>query len=149
MNEIQPLRVDNGAIPQHIAKLKKHLGADITQLLLGADKTTINRWQREAETPTDDQKRIILSASNILSLLTSYLPIQETKLWLVDHSEYLYGVPVTELRSRPLDVYLAALNRVTRGEYYEVLGKQMSVLSADRHETPDADTGDSESSENP
>lgn len=100
--------------------IKRQLGVKLTEIVLATKITIINKWINELEEPTHRQKYVIEQTKEILQVLADYLPSNDMKIWLVTHSEYLYGVPAVELRRRPEDVKYAALNRVSRGEVIEV-----------------------------
>jgi len=123
---MNPLRTDGEAIPTLVAMLKKELGVRIAKLVLSTDGATINKWIKGTVEPTANQKRLIYSAGYVINVLKAYVEPKELKLWMVSHSEYLYGIPAMELRHRPEDVQNAALNRVSRGEHHELLAAQLS-----------------------
>lgn len=109
-----------GDIKEAVRYLKKTLGVKLTEIILKTDAKTINRWLKDDDLhPSQRQENIILAAQGIIEILMDYLDTDEAKWWLVEHSEYLYGVPAIEISRRPDDVKYAALNRVVRGEVIE------------------------------
>jgi hypothetical protein len=101
--------------------LVDEIGLELLNVILGTKKGQITGWINGKGSPTDQQKKLILSLSDVVGILTAYIPIQEAKMWLVSHSDYLFGIPAKEVRLRPEEVRLAALNRVSRGEDYDLL----------------------------
>ena len=126
-------------VPQIFTKLKRDLGLPLLKFILGND---VSRWRLEKEIPNSIQKRTIYSLYNIIDLLKSHLTTNEAMEWLIYHSEYLYGIPAVEIKSRPDDVYLAALNRVTRGEFYDLQREAMSGQQQDHHKTDEEGISD-------
>lgn len=126
MSEVlNSIRSDAGAIPGIVSALKRYLGVQLTKLILNVDGRTLNKWIQGKEAPLDNQKRLIYATGYVVDILRAYISQKEMKLWLVSHSEYLFGIPAIELRSRPEDVQHAALNRISRGEYHELLNDRL------------------------
>ena len=134
MSEVlNPIRSDTSALPNIVASLKAHLGVKLVKLILNVDGPTLNKWINGTATPLDNQKRLIYATGYVVDILRAYLTNNELKLWLISHSEYLCGIPAMEIRSRPEDVQHAALNRISRGEYYELLNDRLQ-------DTPESNT---------
>lgn len=101
--------------------LVQELGPQLLNIVMNTKKGQIRKWIADPSLMNDSQRKLASSLYDVASILRTYLSQRETKLWLVDQSEYLFGIPGKEIRWRPEDVRLAALNRVSRGEDWEVL----------------------------
>jgi len=128
---LNPLRTDADAIPTIVSRLRKELGLRIAKVVLNVDGPTMAKWIKGSVEPSPHQKRLIYAAGYVVNVLNSFLQPRDVKLWMVSPSEYLYGIPALELRKRPEDVQQAALNRVSRGEHYEVLEGQLAATKED------------------
>lgn len=132
-------KAESGA--ELLQKLKKSLGSALLEIIFGVNSRTINKWISGEATPNPETVKIIALLGYIWDTLTGSLTTRDSKLWLVSHSDYLYGVPATEIRGRPEDVYLAALNRVSRGEAADRIHEQLESL----HDSHESQIGDIES----
>lgn len=141
---MNPSKTDATRVPEVLKNLKKGLGVTLLEVMLVTPSSTINKWIAEKEAPMNEQIKIILLLEYIWSMLRSQLTALDAKRWLVSHSEYLYGVPATELRQRPEDVYLATLNLVARGgEQSDVYENPRETRASQRRDTePQADQQD-------
>ena len=108
----------------HAAALEfliRELGPQLLNIVLNTKRGQIHKWIVDPSLMNDAQKKLVNSLYDVVTILRTYLSVLETKLWLIDQSEYLFGIPVKEIRWRPEDVRMAALNRVSRGEDWEAL----------------------------
>lgn len=112
-------KAEGGAETLH--KLKSSLGSTLLEVILGVNYRTINKWIKGEVTPSPETVKLINLTYYVWESLCGSVSERDGKLWLVSHSDYLYGIPAVEIRNRPEDVYLAALNRVSRGETREQL----------------------------
>lgn len=129
-------KAESGA--QTLQKLKKSLGSALLEIMLGVTTATVNKWIKGDIMPNSDTVKTIALLDYIWDTLSGSLSTKDSKLWLVSHSDYLYGIPATEIRSRPEDVYLAALNRISRGEDGERIREQLES----HHESHELETDD-------
>lgn len=116
--------------------LYQELGPRLVNIILNTKKGQVHKWIADPTVMNESQKKLVASLYDVTSILRTYLSMQETKLWLVDHSDYLFGIPAKEIRWRPEEVRLAALNRVSRGEDWEVL-KRLETKEGTYAETED------------
>lgn len=123
------LNRESRALSEVLEYLIQELGPKILNTILQIKRGQATKWIGKSGAPSEHQLRVIYSLAEVVSILRSHLSITETKLWLVSDSEYLYGIPAVEIRSRPSDVKYAALNRISRGEYYELLHRTLSENS--------------------
>src|SRR5690348_16947441 len=125
-----------------LQKLKKALGLALLEIIFSVPSSTINKWTKGDQVPNPETAKVISLLGYIWETLTGSMSVKDSKLWLVTHSEYLYGIPAVEIRGRPEDVYLAVLNRVSRGEeggrIHEQLGnlRESRVSQIDDSESP-------------
>lgn len=103
--------------------LVQELGPRLLNVCLNAKRGQVQKWIADPSLVSPSTKKLVASLYDVVSILRSYITMDETKLWLVDHSEFLFGIPAKEIRTRPEDVRMAALNRVSRGEDYEIFGR--------------------------
>ena len=117
-----------------LQRLKGAMGSALVEIILGVDNRAINKWIKGDSTPNTETAKVIALLGYVWDTLTGSLASKDAKIWLVSHSDYLYGVPATEMRGRPEDVYLAALNRVSRGEDIDRLHARL-VSPHESHES--------------
>jgi hypothetical protein len=104
-------------ITEKLKRIRKALGGELASLMLGTTPNTLAKWIK-AQEPPPGLTELVGMVDEILGILAVLGP-RETKEWLIDDNEYLYGVPVLEMKKRPKDVYLAAMHRVAKPEGYE------------------------------
>jgi hypothetical protein len=124
-----------------LQELKKALGLALLEIIFSVPSTTINKWIKGDQIPNPETAKVISLLGYIWETLTGSMSVKDSKLWLVTHSEYLYGIPATEIRSRPEDVYLAVLHRISRGEDQDRIRVQLESL----HDSHESQIDDSES----
>lgn len=100
--------------PDAIKYLKRHLGPELTAIVCSVEAKYLNRFVSGKEKPTALQARNIAAAYVIVDILMAHLPEDIAKNWLIEYSDYLYGVPAAEMSSRPEDVRMAALRLIAR-----------------------------------
>lgn len=124
MSDLNPLRNDEGTLPDLVKYIRKELGVKLSTLILGVNSPTLKSWT-EGKALTQQHKRFVFALHYVVATLRTVLDPMEAKIWLVSHSDYLYGIPAKELRMRPEDVKYAAENRISRGEYYDTIHERM------------------------
>lgn len=127
--------------------LQSEVGARILNIILNAKKGQVSKWIGDSSLMSNESKKLVSAMYDVVSILRSYVSQRETRLWLVDHSDFLFGVPAKEIRTRPEDVRMAALNRVSRGEYYD-LWREDGTQTEDT-KTEDTTTESNRTSESP
>lgn len=103
--------------------INEELGSRIVNVILSMKRGEANKLMEDPGPVSDSTRKLVASLCDVTKILRSALSRHETRLWIVDHSEFLYGVPALEIRSRPEDVRMAAQNRVARGEYWEMMNR--------------------------
>lgn len=121
-----------------LQRLKSGIGSALLEIILGVNLRTMNKWIKGEVTPNNETVKIISLLGYIWDTLIGSLSVRDSKIWLVSHSDYLYGVPATEIRIRPEDVYLAALNRVSRGEEADRIHERLES----HHDSRESQTDD-------
>lgn len=122
-DDFNALRRSDKDLNGMIESLIDTIGLQLLNLVLGTKKGQVSGWTKGKGSPSEQQRKLIASLFDVVSVLSSHISEGETKLWLVSHSDYIYGIPAKEIKARPEDVRLAALNRVSRGEDYEIFGR--------------------------
>ena len=100
--------------------LYEELSPRLLNIVLNAKRGQVQKWIADPSLMSLETKKLVSSLYDVVSILRSYISQRETKLWMVDHSDFLFGIPAKDIRFRPEDVRMAALNRVSRGEHYEL-----------------------------
>lgn len=101
--------------------LVRLMGKELTTVLCSLTAQDLNAFRRTKVTkkpprvPTPLQARNIAAAYMIVDILTSVMPVGTARDWLTGYDEYLFGIPAMELRIRPEDVRMAALQLIAGG----------------------------------
>lgn len=97
--------------------LKKNLGLEVAAVMCSIEEKDYNTYTKK-EPPkklSSLQMRNIGAAYLITEILLSQFSAGDTVDWLTTYNDYLYGFPVVEIRTRPEDVRMAALHRISGG----------------------------------
>jgi hypothetical protein len=95
--------------------LKRNLGNELASILCSATTQQFNSYLKGTKKPSIIQTRSLGVAFVISDILLSRLTRLDVMDWFTSYSEYLAGVPAIEIQSRPEDVRMAALHRITVG----------------------------------
>ena len=101
--------------------LVRIVGLEMTTVLCGITNSDLIAFRKTKVTkkaprlPSALQKRNIAAAYMIVDILVSMMPPDLVREWLVSYDEYLFGIPAMELRVRPEDVRMAALQKLAGG----------------------------------
>lgn len=101
--------------------LVRIVGSEMTTVLCGITNSDLIAFRkskaakRGPRLPSALQKRNIAAAYMIVDILVSMMPPDMVREWLVSYDEYLFGIPAMELRVRPEDVRMAALQKLAGG----------------------------------
>lgn len=101
--------------------LVRLVGKDMTSILCGITDSDLIAFRKSRATkrgprlPSALQKRNIAAAYMIVDILNSFMSPSTLREWLISYDEYLFGVPAMEIRVRPEDVRMAALQKLSGG----------------------------------
>lgn len=96
-------------------------GIELTTILCSLTSQDLKAFRRVKPTKrapkvaTPLQSRNIAAAYMIVDILTASMAPSAAREWLVSYDDYLFGIPAMELRIRPEDVRMAALQFILGG----------------------------------
>jgi len=117
----------HGGVGRQVVEVKEALdylvartGIELTTILCSLTAQDLKAFRRDKPTKkpkvaTPLQSRNIAAAYMIVDILTASMTPSAAREWLVSYDEYLFGVPAMELRVRPEDVRMAALQFILGG----------------------------------